>query len=73
MTISAIITRGYGTFAGVQYIPTRGYLPGVAPPIDSGGGYAGTKGKKTNKLLFEKYPDFEPNNGYEIEYLLLNH
>lgn len=33
MTISAIITRGYGTFAGRKYVPTRGYVSGNAPIV----------------------------------------
>lgn len=55
MSIAAVVTGGFGTFAGVRFIPTLGYLsdstPIPVPAISSGGG-----GKRK-----KKYKDFAPD------------
>ena len=32
MSISTVVTRGYGSFAGVNFVPPRGYIEGPIPP-----------------------------------------
>lgn len=38
MATSQIVTRGFGSFAAVKYVPTRGFLSGAAPPPSTDGG-----------------------------------
>ena len=33
MSISSVVTRGYGSFSNVNFIPTRGYKSGASAPV----------------------------------------
>lgn len=59
MSISTVITRGYGSFAGVKFIPTRGYSSSNAPPpivivtpVVGGGGDKRKKKKSKAKIFY---------------------
>lgn len=67
-SIHAIVTRGYGTFAGVTDIPTRGFGTGAVPPVivtaevGGAGNWRLDRPKRTRRIRFS---DFETRDAFE--------
>lgn len=58
MSVSTVITQGYGSFAGVKFVTTFGYLPGAPTPppvvIAPTGGAADSRRKKYLQWVKER-------------------
>jgi len=59
MAISTIVVRGYGTWSGVNYLPTLGYKPALEVPPGPYGAELALNARRTQFALNSRRTQYE--------------